>query len=556
MGQRRSAIAAVLLGLFVAACSNASSKVQDATTSAAPLTTAPAAVAAAADSTVAFAGGTQAGATTVASSTAPPTSRPSTSLPPSSTTGMPPATTKAPRPVPAAVTVSKPTAAGKGQANATSVDLKSAGFVEEEFFVEGDATQFRLDGQAGGDGRWNAAANGSAHFRTRLVVRRPLDVTHFSGVVLVEWLNVTAGNDGDPDWGYNYQEILRQGDAYVGVSAQAVGVSGGAAVLSGATADGGLVKNDPARYGSLVHPGDPYSFDIFTKAANSLIAHDGPAPLGDLHPRTIIAMGESQSATYLTTYVNAVQPVSETFDGFLLHSRLGTAPGLDGKGIGLDSRPFVRIRTDTAVPVMIFETETDLTVLRYFEARQDDTDSIRTWEVAGTAHADRYLLTEVYKLGAGVDAAQVLGCTAALNDGTNHQTVKAALHHLVEWVQNGTLPPVSPRLDVHAGATDADPAIISRDARGNALGGIRTPSVDVPVSALSGDPVKGAKQFCVLFGSTAPFDAATLAALYPTHDTYVQAFTASAEAAVNNGFVLRPEADTMIAVAIASTIGR
>ena len=97
--------------------------------------------------------------------------------------------------------------------------------------------------------------------------------------------------------------------------------------------------------------------------------------------------------------------------------------------------------------------------------------------------------------------------------------------------------------------------VIERDEHGNAVGGIRTPPVDVPVSRLSGEPAVGGQPFCRLFGSTTPFDAATLARLYPTHDAYLSAFTASAEAAVDAGFILRPEADEMIAEAQQSTIG-
>jgi hypothetical protein len=67
--------------------------------------------------------------------------------------------------------------------------------------------------------------------------------------------------------------------------------------------------------------------------------------------------------------------------------------------------------------------------------------------------------------------------------------------------------------------------------------------------------VPGAPPVCQSFGSTTPFDGATLARLYPNHDSYVEAFTASAEAAVGAGFILRPEADEMIAAAQQSAIG-
>jgi hypothetical protein len=126
---------------------------------------------------------------------------------------------------------------------------------------------------------------------------------------------------------------------------------------------------------------------------------------------------------------------------------------------------------------------------------------------------------------------------------------------LVAWVREGIAPPVSDLIEV----AESDPltgTVIARDELGNARGGIRTPYVDVPVSALNGDPLPNSPPLCSFFGSTTPFDATTLAGLYPTHESYVAAFTASTEAAVDAGFILRPEADAMIAAAEQSDIGR
>jgi hypothetical protein len=52
------------------------------------------------------------------------------------------------------------------------------------------------------------------------------------------------------------------------------------------------------------------------------------------------------------------------------------------------------IRDDVDVPVLIFETESDLTFLGYVSARQDDTRHVHAWEVAGTSHADAYMLVD------------------------------------------------------------------------------------------------------------------------------------------------------------------
>lgn len=58
-----------------------------------------------------------------------------------------------------------------------------------------------------------------------------------------------------------------------------------------------------------------------------------------------------------------------------------------------------------------------------------------------------------------------------------------------------------------------------------------------------------------LSGTTTPFDEATLARLYPTHDDYVAAFRRAAEATVDAGHLLPEDAETMIAEAEASDVG-
>ena len=106
----------------------------------------------------------------------------------------------------------------------------------------------------------------------------------------------------------------------------------------------------------------------------------------------MLATGESQSAFYLTTFADALQPLTHTFDGIFIHSRGGTGRSLNGSSITSEQQgpSNLRIRTDLDVPVFMFETQTDLIELGYAAARQPNTARIRTWEVAGTSHADAY----------------------------------------------------------------------------------------------------------------------------------------------------------------------
>ena len=470
----------------------------------------------------------------------------STSAASSSTTSSPPATEAIP------TLITGPVSGGIELANAALYDLAAVGYVEEEYFIEGDAASFAMAGERTTDGLWSLTEDEFASYRTRIIVRRPADGADFSGVAVVEWLNVSAGRDGDPDWGYLHQELIREGHAWIGVSAQEVGVSGGDVLLEqeGVALEGGLIGSDPERYGTLDHPGDAYSFDIFSQAGRAVRGGDGPDVLGGLELTQLVAAGESQSAYFLTSYVNGVHPRARVFDGFLVHSRGSGSPDIADLGSDEAFGQPVQIRTDLDEPMLVFETETDLTELDYLPARQDDTDSVRVWEVAGTAHADSFLLEEVYGLAdlPGDQLASVLDCPAPLNDGPQHEVIQAGFHHLVDWIRDGTLPPDAPRLEVEPG----DPPVIVRDELGNALGGIRTPLVDVPVAALSGDPADGGSEFCFLFGTTTAFDAGTLAELYPGPGDYLTAFTAAADDAVDAGFILRPDADDMIAEAEAA----
>ena len=99
----------------------------------------------------------------------------------------------------------------------------------------------------------------------------------------------------------------------------------------------------------------------------------------------------------------------------------------------------------------------------------------------------------------------------------------------------------------------ADNSAVVTDDLGNGVGGVRTPQVDVPVAALSGSGQTGTT-FCALFGTTQPFNAAKLAALYPNHDAFVAKWNAAVDKAVSTGAVLAVDAVNLRAAALASTI--
>ncbi len=416
-------------------------------------------------------------------------------------------------------------------------DLGEAGFVETEFAASGTAASFAADGELTGDGRWTVRPDDTAAFSTRVLIRRPADVAAFNGTVVVEWFNVTVGMDTGAHFSVVGDEILRGGYAYVGVSAQQVGIMGGQAAIAMEGMDDpvGLRGTDPERYGSLHHPGDAFSYDIFSQIGRTLRGPD--SPLADLAPERFLAAGQSQSAFRMVTYVNAVHPEAAVFDGFYIHSRGRAAARLGEGGEVAEalSGPAVRIRTDVDTPVLIIEAEGDLVpTFSYAEARQPDDDHIHLWEMAGTAHADRYTV--------GAAMADLIPSPKPINAGPAHYLLASALRHLDRWVAEGDPPPIAPRIEI------AEDGSVVRDEHGNALGGIRTPMVDVPAATLSGDPV-GDEIMFRLFGSTTTFEPARLRELYGDRAGYLEAFEEALDRAIAGGWVLPEDRDEMAAEA-------
>jgi hypothetical protein len=427
----------------------------------------------------------------------------------------------------------------------SALDLRAHGYTEREFLVDGVAHAYRAQGTWSVDGRWGVTPSSEAPYRTRILVRRPADAKRFNGTVVVEWLNVSSGVDIDVDFGFLGEQIMRAGYAWVGVSAQAAGVTstGPGAGLNLGPSSVGLRTWDPPRYGTLEHPGDAYSYDIFSQAGRALRTPGRVDALAGLRVEHLIADGESQSAFRMATYVDAVHPVARVYDGFLIHSRNGSAAPLGDGFTG--SVPTVRIRTDLTVPVFQVLTETDMFGIgpSFPAARQPDTERIRTWEVAGTAHADGRYLRLLYAQGTR-EVAGMLDLTGVFdvaNNGPQQYVMHAALDQLGAWVAHGTPPAPGAPLTIVDGK-------IARDEHGNALGGIRTPQLDVPVAVLSGEGVS-------LIGKTVPFDAATLQSLYPTHADYVRRFARATDRAVRARHLLPVDARVMKAAAAREPTG-
>ena len=428
--------------------------------------------------------------------------------------------------------------------------LDAAGYEEHEFIVSGTATSYEPDGELSGDGEWTLEPTGDeGDYVTRIVVRRPADPADANGTVLLEWLNVSGGVDANPDYAYMEEEILRSGSTWVGVSVQSIGIEGGPVAVAvaadnplvGQVAGKGLKVIAPDRYADLSHPGDQYSYDIYSQVARAVRADDGTI-LGDLSADHLIAVGESQSGFALTTYANGVQPLTEAYDGFLIHSRGGAPLPLAGTNdnANVDIASAIagtptQIRTDLRAPTLIVQSESDVVgILNYLPARQPDSDTVRTWEMAGTSHVDQYLLGSI---------ADSFDCGADINDGPMHVILKASLRALVNWVATGETPPEAEPLEVEEqeGASS-----YVRDELGVVNGGVRTPPVDVPAVVLSGDPGPSSEVACLLAGTTIPIPPTDLTELYPSAEDYLAEYEEAVDATIEAGFALEEDREALM----------
>jgi Alpha/beta hydrolase domain len=437
------------------------------------------------------------------------------------------------------------------------VDLGAHGYVQEEFFLEGTASRFAPapGSELGWDGRWTVEPVGRSPYRTRLLVVRPADPRAFHGTLLVFWNNVSAGYEHIG--GGESPEIFEGGYAYVAVTTQRVGVHGVPPTPQG------LQAWDPERYGSLSIPSDDYSYDIYTQAATAVSPGrplTGVDPLGGLEVRRMIATGGSQSAARLATYLNAIQPTARVFDAFQLLLYFGGGAPLEAgdavmtvQAAATDPRsPRIAegthlLRDDLGLPVMVVNTECE--ALSCYGVRQPDTDGYRYWEVAGASHVSlQGIQSSAPRLAR--DFGMVMPIDDELMAGINRVSVApvvdAALHHLDQWLRDGTPPPRQPLIDF-AG----EPAAVVRDGDGIARGGIRLPAVEVPVAHNSAIQ-KSPDVFARLVGAHEPFSAERLRELYPTREDYLTRVDAAARADEDASVVLPRDVEGMVAEARAA----
>lgn len=417
---------------------------------------------------------------------------------------------------------------------ATDKAINKYGYIEEEYLVEGTANRYSTP-----TGQTATVIGAGFPYRTRIVVRRPFSDAKFNGNVVVEWYNVTAGSDGEADWFLGFEHLMKAGYAWVGVSAQRVGVDY-------------LKTWGPPRYFPLdVTNGgtitdDSLSYDIYSQVAQAIRQPSGIDPLSGLRPkRVMIADGESQSAGRLLIYVNSIMPRGDiVYDAVILHSSNGL------------------IRSDAPTKVFALQAEYDATGTTQALIRPD-TDKVRVWEVAGTAHWDYDMQKNRQTLQIRDQRATVAGTVMCTVPQTFTRTRMTHVYNRVldltaRWVTTGVAPPTAPRIDVASYTTDAwnRPVTLARDPSNIVRGGIRLPDVAVPTALNYGEnSLASGTGNCALYGYWVPFSVAQLNEMYPTHLAYVNAVIANVRANIRAGYINRSDGRAIVTDAVNSNVG-
>lgn len=416
-----------------------------------------------------------------------------------------------------------------GQPFGTSLFPLLPNYIEEEFLIQGVATAHES-----GD---------SAPYTTRILVRRPRAAEDFNGTVLVDWNNVTLQFDFDSAWFAMGDTLMRRGFIYLSVSAQNQGVDGSPL---------GLFFWDVARYGQLRHPGDDYAHDIFSQAAQSVL--DGKVLPPDFRDRLQyrIASGASQSGILLRTYINEVHETARVFDAFM--------PQIASPG---------DVRTDIG-PQLWWLSQAEAASE---SAPPEDTAHFRYWETAGPPHTNYPANSYIHSIivynfvSAGLVnlfnpladhqyGEQDLRGSCTFNRYPAGHSWSAALVALDQWLRTGVPPPTVPRIE----RDEAGDLLF--DEHGNVLGGLRSPVVDVPLAAYYAGalPPAAALTPCAagggvpLVGTSQTFTGSKLAALYPSHEDYLQKFEAAGQRAVDAGWLLPEHFEELLRYARAADV--
>ncbi len=430
------------------------------------------------------------------------------------------------------------------------LDLAKLGYVETEWLVTGKARVFDWPQQQ------TPVVLGEGPYTTRMLVRRPRDAKRFNGTVIVEPLNPSGAVDAPIMWAESHEYLIAEGYAWVGITIKPNTLKA-------------LKTFDPVRYAALAMPapgGTPrcaverinpssqpttaaeetgLAWDMLSQIGALLKGASGANVLGSAAQRLYMT-GQSQTAGYARTYATVFHPMTRAADGTPLYDAYlysGSPPWqvpLNQCRADLPAGDARLITPAVGVPVVELFAQGDIGTNRDTRRPDSDTraDRYRRYEIAAAPHISPWeqlsmaSSADVRRATRGAPAGSDAGCVpgnVTPSDFPTRVAFNAAWRNLDEWVRREVVPPKAPMLQLKpagSGPFDPETAFVVDDS-GNALGGVRTPHVEVPTARWVG--AKTGAFRCMFYGYKYPFEASRLKALYPNHADYVGKVRASVE---------------------------
>jgi hypothetical protein len=434
--------------------------------------------------------------------------------------------------------------------------LAAAEYTEQEFVLRGAADLYAYDGA------WNTVpAHAGIPYTTRILVRSPREARRAVQVAVIEPLH--PAGDMASAWPRTGRTVLREGMTWIGVTQDIAGLRA-------------LKAIDGARYAELDIPQLGLGYDIVAQVAAWLRTAASPVP----GISRLFMTGASYTGTFQRVFIG---------DGFHARARRPDGkPAIDGYLIQISSGAFMlggytplgegvplppsgdRRRTIQPLDVPVIELLSEGEVETNAASRRPDSDApgdrYRLYEVPGSSH--------MTAREAGPLAQQVV---EEPSDFPMDMLVGGALLNLQRWAMDGIAPPRAPRMvilpDRSAGRCGlrSESLPLQRDEHGNAVMGLRSPWVDVPIAsyyphstprsdseseygALGGRIKLSPADRADLMGCMVRFPQEKLRALYGTAERYRERFEQSLQRLVDERFIAAADAERARAKALEVTL--
>lgn len=365
---------------------------------------------------------------------------------------------------------------------------------------------------------------------TRLIARFPKAESDFSGRVFLEPFNTTSGPDRDVIWRQLAPLFQDAGDAWVGMSVRSSSV-------------GELQEFDAARYADLSIPTNDLVWDMLRQVGAVLRAGGKQSPLGGLRAEHLYLGGYSQSGVDTATFAQSfhddtrLRDGAPVFDGYLPAAHAATMTPLQS-GTGLIVEFDEGQMQPVDVPVVDIETQHDVMgwsreVLPGTFYTSQSGASVRRPD--SNTRTDKYRLFEI--TGASHSSGGTGGCGGDPSSFPGPMFVRGAAAQLFRWAEEGKAPRKADRIEMDTLDIVSVPRV---DEDGHALGGVRSPFVDVPLVHYQVQ-AGGSGLSCTFSGIETPLAADVLASRYGDADAYMDEFTEHLDETIAAGHLLKSD---------------